>query len=109
MDILKNKQYVNFDYNSRYAYTPIYYNSDDSEWVTGIGSNVFTNNSWVAHKVSPEDNLDKLALKYYGNPTYWWVIAYYNNIQDAFVKLIDFFDIIKIPNIATVAFGNERA
>ena len=109
MDILTNKQYINTNYNNRYAHTPIYYNTEDNEWITGIGSNVFTNNNWVAHKVLPEDTLDKLALKYYANPTLWWVIAYYNNIQDAFVRLVEYYDIIKIPNIANIEFGNERA
>ena len=109
MDTLKNKQYVNFDYPTPYAYIPIYYNTEDDEWMAGIGSNVFTNNNWVAHKVTPEDTLDKLALKYYGNPTYWWAIAYYNNMWDVFVNLIDFFDVLKIPNIANIEFGNERS
>lgn len=108
MDILKNKQYISYDYTSRYQYTPIYYNTEDKEWLTGLGANVFKNTNWVAHKVTQEDTLDNLALKYYGNPTYWWVIAYYNDIQDSFVYLYNDFDIIKIPNIAGLEFGNER-
>ena len=108
MDILKNKQYISYDYTSRYQQVPIYYNSNDDRWMSGLGSNVFKNNNWVAHKVTQEDTLDKLALKYFGNPTYFWVIAYYNDIQDSFIKLSDYFDIIKIPNITSITFGNER-
>lgn len=31
------------------------------------------NHTWVS-----EDRLFKLSYKYYGDPTYWWVIAYFN-------------------------------
>lgn len=29
------------------------------------------------------DRLDLLATKYYGDPTYWWIIAVANNLNDA--------------------------
>jgi hypothetical protein len=29
------------------------------------------------------DRLDLLAAKYYGDPTYWWVISVANNLNDA--------------------------
>jgi nucleoid-associated protein YgaU len=64
--------------------------------------------SWVAHKVKPTDTLDALALSYYNNPTYWWVIAYFNDIQDAFIKLSDHFEILKIPAINGIEFGDLR-
>ena len=31
------------------------------------------NHTWV-----PSDRFFKLSSKYYGSPTYWWIIAYYN-------------------------------
>jgi hypothetical protein len=49
-----------------------------------------------------------LALSYYNNPTYWWIIAYFNDIQDAFIKLSDKFDILKIPDIRSLEFGDLR-
>jgi hypothetical protein len=49
-----------------------------------------------------------LALKYYNNPTYWWAIAYFNNILNPFEKLIDRFTIIKIPSISALSFGEVR-
>jgi nucleoid-associated protein YgaU len=63
---------------------------------------------WVAHKVVSTDTLDKLALTYYNNPTYWWVIAYFNNIQDAFVNLKEHFEVLKIPTITNISFGDMR-
>ncbi len=29
------------------------------------------------------DRLDLLASKYYGDPTYWWIISVANNLNDA--------------------------
>lgn len=33
------------------------------------------------------DRLDLLANRYYGNPTYWWVIAVANNLNDASLSI----------------------
>ena len=60
---------------------------------------------FVTHKIKSNDTLNSLALKYYNNPTFWWVIAYFNDIQDSFVSLKDNYSILKIPNIASITFG----
>lgn len=108
MDILTQKQYTSFDYVNRYTGVPNFYNTEDLREQPGIGSNMKTNTDWIAHKVSQGDTLDRLALKYYNNPTLWWVIAYFNNIQDSFINLYSEYDIIKIPNISSIEFKNER-
>lgn len=33
------------------------------------------------------DRLDLLAFKYYGNPTYWWIISVANNLNDASLSI----------------------
>ncbi len=33
------------------------------------------------------DRLDLLAAKYYGDPTYWWIIAVANNLNDASLSI----------------------
>lgn len=108
MEDLKNKRYAKFDYTSRYTGVPYYYNKKDDREVMGIGRNMLKDVEWVAHKVTVNDTLDKLALSYYNNPSYWWIIAYFNDIQDAFCKLSDKLDIIKIPSIRSLAFGDLR-
>lgn len=108
MDILKNKQYEQFDYLSRYSSVPYYYNTEDKKYIYGIGQQLDKNTSYVAHKVKPTDTLDYLALKYYNNPTYYWVIAYFNDIQDAFINIYDYFEVIKIPNISSIKFEDPR-
>lgn len=108
MDTLKNKKYTTFDYISRYAGTPYYYHSVDHKEIMGIGKNMIKNAPCVSHKVVSSDTLDKLALTYYNNPTYWWVIAYYNDIQDAFINLKEHFEVLKIPTITSISFGDMR-
>jgi nucleoid-associated protein YgaU len=80
----------------------------DKKEVPGLCKNMFKNVPWVAHKVVSTDTLDKLALTYYNNPTYWWVIAYFNDIQDAFINLKEYFDVLKIPSITNVRFEDMR-
>ena len=108
MDDLAKKRYAQFDYTSRYTGIPYYYNKRDEREIYGLSKNMNKDIPWVAHKVTQNDSLDKLALKYYNNPTYWWVIAYFNDIQDAFIKLSDKFSIIKIPAINSIEFGDLR-
>jgi hypothetical protein len=108
MESLKDKKYASFDYISRYASVPYYYHTVDKKEMSGLGKNVRKDVNWVAHKVVSTDTLDKLALTYYSNPTYWWVIAYFNDIQDAFIRLKDHFDVIKIPAINNISFVDMR-
>lgn len=108
MDALKNKQYETYDYTCRYSTVPYYYNTADEKYIYGIGKNMSKDITYVSHKIKETDTLDSLALKYYNNPTLYWVIAYFNDIQDCFVKLSDKFSIIKIPNISAISFSEER-
>jgi len=104
MDILTQKIYVQYNYLNRYTDTPYYYNSVDKRYIYGIGSQMKKTSSYVLHKVDSTDTLDNLALKYYNNPTYWWLIAYFNDIQDAFIVLSDFYTELKIPNMTSITF-----
>lgn len=108
MDTLTNKRYLQYDYRCRYSDTPVYFDHNKNRDVSGIGLAFIKDIPYVSHRVVSSDTLDNLALKYYNNPTYWWVIAYFNDIQNSFEKLIDRFDIIKIPNISAVEFGDIR-
>ena len=54
------------------------------------------------------DRLDLLAAKYYGDPTYWWVISVANNLNDASLA-IESGKQLRIPgNISTVLTEFER-
>ena len=105
MDTLKNKTYASFDYLSRYINVPYFYDTLHQREIYGIGTNLKTNSEYVTHKIKSNDTLHSLALKYYNNPTYWWVIAYFNNIQDAFKPLRNSYTTLKIPSISSIEFG----
>lgn len=108
MEKLINKKYINYDYTSRYTSSPVYYDTEAGKEIYGIGTNLSNQTPYVSHKVKPEDTLDALALTYYANPTYWWIIAYFNKITDPFIKLSEKFTIIQIPSISSIEFKNER-
>ena len=36
MDILTNKQYLQYDYISRYSSFPVYYNKEDKKWIYSL-------------------------------------------------------------------------
>lgn len=105
MDTLKNKRYNTFDYLSRYTTVPYYYDTLSARDVPGLGTNLVKDTEYVTHKVRSNDTLNSLALKYYNNPTFWWVIAYFNDIQDSFKPLRDKYVTLKIPNISNIEFG----
>lgn len=108
MEKLTNKRYNNFEYTCRYTTVPYYYDTEKQDTIYGIGAQMNPNTAFVSHKVIPEDTLDSLALTYYNNPTYWWVIAYFNKITDPFIQLSLKFSVIKIPSISSIEFKNER-
>lgn len=105
MDTLKNKLYENFDYLSRYTNIPYYYDTLTNKKIYGIGTNLLNDSEFVTHKVKSNDTLNSLALKYYNNPTFWWIIAYFNDIQDPFKALKNKYTTLKIPSIASIEFG----
>ena len=108
MDKLTKKSYHNYDYTSRYTPFPYYYDKEAKREIYGIGKQLNKETAFVSHKVKPEDTLDSLALTYYNNPTYWWIIAYFNDIIDPFILLHSKFKTIKIPSISSIKFENPR-
>lgn len=104
MDVLKDKQSKTYSYISRYSAFPFFYNTKDTKYIYGITSQLNTNISYVAHKVNQADTLESLALKYYGRPDYYWIIADFNRIQDPFIKLIDRYTVINIPSLSNISF-----
>ena len=54
------------------------------------------------------DRLDLLASRYYGNSTYWWIIAVANNLNDASLS-IEVGKQLRIPgNVTAVINEFER-
>lgn len=103
MDVLINKQYRNNDFVSRYANTPFYYHTLDDRYIVGKDAWLDDTTPYTAHTVKYGDTYDSLALYYYNNPTYFWIICSYNHIVDPYSSL-EVGSIIKIPSIAEIKF-----
>lgn len=104
-NVLKNKSYKSYDKVSRYSSFPYYYHSIDNRYTYGITANLKDTTPYRAHVVLEGDNLDTLALHYYNNPTYFWIIADFNRIQDPYKNLV-IGETIKIPTFSTIEFDN---
>ena len=104
MNVLKDKSSRTYFYTSRYATLPYYYNTLDKKCMYGISKNLNTNTDYVLHNLVDSDSLDSLALKYYGRPDLFWVIADFNNLNDPYIKLVDKMSSIKIPSLSGITW-----
>jgi len=68
MNVLSDKSIKTYDYTSRYAPFPYYFNNNDDKYVYGLTSQLSLNTEYLIHMVEDVDTLDSLALKYYGRP-----------------------------------------
>ena len=103
-DILKDKQFVQYSYISRYATFPIYYNVEDDKYMYGITSQLNRNIPYVEVKIHQGDNLDNLSQYYYGRPDYYWIIADFNRIQDPLIELFGRYETLRIPVLSNIVF-----
>ena len=104
MDNLINKSYRDYDYVSRYTSFPYYYDVQAEKYIYGTTSYITENTSYVIHKAVIGDTYDSLALKFYNNPTLYWVICDFNRIQDPFSD-IEVGSLIKIPTLSNITFN----
>ena len=104
MDSLKNKTRRDYDYLSRYAAFPFYYNVEDNKYIYGLSKQLKQVSSYVVINIDMSCTLESLAVKYYGRPDYYWIIADYNRIQDPFLPLYPRYTTLKLPSISAIAF-----
>lgn len=107
MDILKNKQTKSYSSISRYSSFSLYYNKLDNKYIYQVMNQLNTETPFVAIKLEKNDTLESLALKYYGRPDLYWVIAWYNNINDPYIKLYNKFTNIKVPTLSSIEFEDN--
>ena len=103
MDVLTNKSYKSYDYISRYSLCPIYYHTLDDKYITGKDRWLKDTTLYSEYIVKEHDTYDKLALKYYNNPTYYWIICSFNHIIDPFEDPVPG-TVLKIPSFSNIEF-----
>jgi nucleoid-associated protein YgaU len=102
-DVLKNKYFKQYDRLSRYQSFPYFYNEVDNKYIYGITSQLDDSTIYSSYIVQKGDTWDSLALKFYNNPTRYWVILDFNRIQDPYVEPQEG-QKIKIPNLSSIVF-----
>lgn len=105
MDVLTNKSTKQYNYVSRYASFPYYYNSEDGKYIYGLTGHLNGSVAFVAHEIRQWDTLDSLAEYYYGRPDLYWVIADFNRISDPFANLWGKYASLKVPTLSNISFG----
>ena len=103
MDILTDKQYKNYNTLSRYSVIPFYYNTLDNKYEYATVRNLALDVPYRIHKVKARETYDSIALKYYNNPTYYWIICDFNRILDPFSHPKKGTS-LKIPNLSKLEF-----
>ncbi len=103
MNILTDKQYKVYNRLSRYSLFPIYYNTLDDKYESSTTAYLDDSTEYLLHKVQQNDNYDTIALQYYNNPTYYWIICSFNHIQDPFVPPVPG-TYVKVPVMSSIRY-----
>lgn len=106
MEVLKNKSYRSYTRLSRYASFPYYYNELDDKYIGAVTAYLKDTTTYSVHTVTQGDTYDSLALYYYNNPTYYWIICSFNRIQDPFIEP-EVGTTLRIPSISTIQFDKK--
>ena len=104
MDILTKKSYKNYDKISRYNNFPYYYNTLDKKYEYGTTAWLNDQTPYQLYKTKTGDSFDSLALDFYNNPTYFWIICDFNRIQDPY-EFLEPGTELKIPVFSSIQFN----
>lgn len=103
MSVLTNKTYKDYEKLSRYSPFPYYYHTIDDKYIYGTTAYLKDTTPYFSYTVKRGDTFDSLALEFYNNPTFFWIICSFNHIQDPYIELEEG-QLIKIPSISTIEF-----
>lgn len=100
MDILTNQTVKTSNHYSRYNGLNMYYNKHDNRYQLALKTWLKMDFDYIKYTVKEGDTLDYIALKFYNNPTYYWLICEANRILDPTVEP-KVGDILLIPNLGS--------
>lgn len=102
-DVLKHKSFLQYERISRYSPFPYYYDETDGKYVGGITNQLDDTTDFVYYMVQAGDTYDSIALRYYDNPLYYWVICDFNRILDCFERPKEGV-LLKIPTFSQLRY-----
>lgn len=94
MNVLTNKTIKTSNYFSRYNGFNYYYNKLDKKNHMATSRWLSQDNTYQTYVVKEGDTYDLIALWFYNNPTYYWIICDFNRILDP----------LKTPDVGTVLY-----
>ena len=100
MDILTNKSVKTSKYYSRYNGINTYYNTLDGKYQLALKAWLKEGFNFTKYVVKDGETYDYIALKFYNNPTYYWLICDANRIIDP-MKEPKPGDILLIPSLGS--------
>ena len=100
---LSDKSFKEYSYTSRYSPFPYYYNKEDEKYIYGLTAYLDDSTPYVIHTVVSGETIDSIALNYYNNPTYYWIICSFNRISDPFKELKEGSK-LKIPSMNSLTY-----
>ena len=103
MEALTNKQFKSYNYISRYSPFASYYHTLDNKYITATDNWIKDTSLYEVYSVQKGDTYDSLALRFYNNPTYYWLICAFNRILDPYEIPIPGSK-LKIPSISNIEF-----
>ena len=103
-DQLTSKSYRTYNYVSRYTSFPYYYDKVNDKYVYGTTSQLDDTTPYSLYITKKNDTYDSLALKFYNNPTLYWILCDFNRIQDPYTNIEEGTK-LKIPSITDLKFS----
>ena len=103
MEALTNKQFKSYNYISRYSPFASYYHRLDNKYITATDNWLDDTTLYQVYNIQRGDTYDSLALRFYNNPTYYWIICAFNRILDPF-EIPTPGSILKIPSMSNLEF-----
>ena len=102
-EILTQKNYKDYQYISRYATFPYYFNRIDEKYIYGLTAHLKKDVNFVSYVVQPGDTPDTISLYFYSSPLYYSYILDFNNINDPYAPLKEG-TVLKIPTFTSIEY-----